>query len=206
MTGVPIRIEIKALILPCQFILPNGHVLFKIEEATLAHETFAGGMTPNITRVNYERGDGVGVLLYAQDTDEVVLIEQFRYPVHASRSEPDSDRKGWLLEIVAGIKDADGQAVARRELFEETGFALAGPLERLATFYLSPGGCSEQMELYLARIKKADGVKAHTGLKSEAEDIRTHVIPRTKALAMIADGRIKDAKTIIALLMLSRSA
>ena len=50
MTGVPIRIEIKALTLPCQFILPNGHVLFKIEEATLAHETFTGRMTPDIDK------------------------------------------------------------------------------------------------------------------------------------------------------------
>jgi hypothetical protein len=78
------RVEIKSRTIPYQFTLPNGHVLFKIEEATLAHETFTGGMTSEITRVNFERGDGVGVLLYAQDTDEVVLIEQFRHrPAHA---------------------------------------------------------------------------------------------------------------------------
>lgn len=196
------HVEIKSCQVPYQFTLPNGHTLFKIEEATLSYETFQGVMTPNIKRVNFERGDGVGVLLYCEEADEVVLIEQFRYPVYASRSEPNHQNKGWLLEIVAGIKDADGQVVARRELFEETGFELTKPLEHLITFYLSPGGCSEQMELYLAHVKKAEGIQQHTGLKAEAEDIRTHLIPRAQALHMLEHGQIKDAKTIIALHML----
>ena len=196
------NVKIKTVNQPYQFTLPNGHTLFQVEEATLSHETFDGTMTPDITRVNFERGDGVGVLLYAEASDEVVLIEQFRYPVYASRSEPKSSNKGWLLEIVAGIKDADGQVVARRELFEETGFELTKPLEHLTTFYLSPGGCSEQMELYLAHVKKADGILKHTGLKSEAEDIRTHNIPFKQARQMIVQGQIRDAKTIIALQML----
>lgn len=197
------RVEIKSVKSPYQFTLPNGHVLFQIEEATLTHEKFTGGMMPDLTRINFERGDGVGVLLYAEDSDEVVLIEQFRYPVYASRSEPDHPQKGWLLEIVAGIKDADGHVVAKRELFEETGFEISKPLTHLSTFYLSPGGCSEQMELYLAHVKKADGVQTHTGLKSEAEDIRTHHISRKKTKDMIAEGKIRDAKTIIALMMLN---
>lgn len=196
------HVDIKSIQVPYQFKLPNGQVLFKIEEATLSHETFAGSMTPDITRVNFERGDGVGVLLYAEESDEVVLIEQFRYPVYASRSEPKSANKGWLLEIVAGIKDADGQAVARRELLEETGYQLTKPLESLTTYYLSPGGCSEQMELFLAHIKKTDGIQKHTGLESEAEDIRTHIVSRKVALEMVANNQIRDAKTIIALLML----
>lgn len=196
------HVEIKSCQIPYQFTLPNGQTLFKIEEATLSHETFSGNMTPDIKRVNFERGDGVGVLLYCEDADEVVLIEQFRYPVFASRSKPTHKNKGWLLEIVAGIKDAEGQVVARRELFEETGFKLAKPLEHLTTFYLSPGGCSERMELYLAHVQKADGIQKHTGLKKEAEDIRTHLIPRHQALQMLAQGHIQDAKTIIALHML----
>lgn len=196
------HVKIKTVNQPYQFTLPNGHTLFQVEVATLSHETFDGTMTPDITRVNFERGDGVGVLLYAETSDEVVLIEQFRYPAFASRSEPNAPNKGWLLEIVAGIKDDEGPVVARRELFEETGFELTKPLVHLTTFYLSPGGCSEQMELYLAHVKKADGILKHTGLKSEAEDIRTHILPFTHAQQMIANGQIKDAKTIIALMML----
>ncbi|MBT3602407.1 MAG: NUDIX hydrolase [Candidatus Latescibacteria bacterium] len=196
------QVEIRSIETPYQFTLPNGHVLFKIEEATLSHETFKGGMTPEITRINFERGDGVGVLLYAEEKDEVVLVEQFRYPVYASRSINDDCPTGWLLEIVAGIKDGEGHRVARRELLEETGFELTKDLEHLTTFYLSPGGSSEQMELYLAHVKKADGIQPHTGLQSETEDIRTHTLPFSQALQMIKDGRIRDAKTMIALMLL----
>ena len=196
------KVNIKSVLVPYRFTLPNGHVLFQVEEAVFSHEKFSGEMTPDITRVNFERGDGVGVLLYADDTDDVVLIEQFRYPVYASRSEPRSEKKGWLLEIVAGIKDAEGHVVAQRELLEETGFELTESLDHLTTFYLSPGGCSERLELYLAHVRKTDGVQTHTGLASETEDIRTHVIPFPDALDMARDGRIQDAKTIAALFLL----
>ena len=198
------RVDIKSLHVPYQFTLSNGHVLFKIEEATLAHETFTGGITPDITRINFERGDGVGVLLYARDTDEVLLVEQFRYPVYASRSEPEHAHKGWLLEIVAGIKDDAGHMVAQRELLEETGYELAGNLEHLTTFFLSPGGTSEKMELYLALVQKTEGIQPQAGLASESEDIRTHLLSRSDALQMVDDGRIQDAKTVIALLLLKK--
>jgi len=196
------KVNIKSVSVPYRFTLPNGHILFQMEEAVFSYEKFTGDMTPEITRVNFERGDGVGVLLYADDTDEVVLIEQFRYPVYASRSGPEGEKKGWLLEIVAGIKDAEGQAVAQRELLEETGFELTESLDHLTTFYLSPGGCSERMELYLAHVRKTDGIRRHTGLDSEAEDIRTHVIPFSDALEMARDGRIQDVKTIASLYLL----
>ena len=196
------KVELKTLTTPYRFVLPGGHVLFRIEEATLSHELFNGKMSPDITRVNFERGDGVGVLLYAADTDEVVLIEQFRYPVYASDPEGDRQGRGWILEIVAGIKDAEGHAVARRELFEETGYELTDPLEHLTTFYVSPGGTSERLELYLARVRKAGGIREQTGLTAEAEDIRTHIVPFSEALERANDGRIRDGKTIIALLML----
>ena len=196
------KVEIKHIRTPYEFKLPNGHVLFKIEEVTLSHEQFGGGMSPDITRVNFERGDGVGVLLYADETDDVVLIEQFRYPVYASHPEGLRDGKGWLLEIVAGIKDAEGHGVAQRELLEETGCELTDPPEHLTTFYASPGGTSERLELYLAHVRRASGIRKHTGLASESEDIRTCTLSFAEALRMVGDGRIEDGKTILALLML----
>lgn len=196
------KVEIKSLRTPYEFRLPNGRVLFKMEEAVLSHERFDGEMSPDITRVNFERGDGVGVILYADDTDEVVLIEQFRYPVYASCPENRREGKGWLLEIVAGIKDGEGHIVAQRELLEETGHELTEPPEHLTTFFASPGGTSERLELYLAHVRRAEGVQKHAGLASEAEDIRTHIVPFPEALRMVADGRIQDGKTILALFML----
>ncbi|MDP6776229.1 MAG: NUDIX hydrolase [Candidatus Latescibacteria bacterium] len=196
------KVEIKRVSSPYEYALPNGRTLFRVDEAVLSHERFDGTMSPDLTRVNFERGDGVGVLLYASDSNEVVLVEQFRYPVYASLPEGAPGPRGWLVEIVAGIKDAEGHVVAQRELLEETGYELSDPLERLTTVYASPGGSSERIELYLARVKQALGIRDRAGLPSESEDIRPVVIPLPVALEMAQDGRIQDAKTLIALLML----
>ena len=196
------KVEIKKFEVPYEYRFPDGRAFFRIEKATLSHERFDGTMGPEITRTNFNRGDGVGVLLYIDDSDEVVLVEQFRFPVYASYADEKREGKGWILEIVAGMKDAEGHIVARRELLEETGFDMAGDPEHLSTFYISPGGTSERMELYLARVRRSDGILSQTGLARESEDIRTHVIPFQEALRMVDDGRIVDGKTILALLMM----
>ncbi len=196
------KVEIRRVQTPYEYAIPNGRVLFRIEEAVLSHERFDGTMSSELTRVNFERGDGVGVLLYASDTDELVLVEQFRYPVYASDPANAPTGRGWLLEIVAGIKDAEGRVVAQRELLEETGCEVSDSLEHLTTFYASPGGSSERIELYLARVKRAHGIRERAGLSSESEDIRPRIISFPDALAMVQDGRIQDAKTLVALLML----
>ena len=196
------RVEISSRSTPYEFQSSHGHVLFSMEEALVSHERFDGRMSPAVKRVNFSRGDSVAVLLYAGETDEIVLVEQFRYPVYASYPESERAGRGWILETVAGIKDARGPDVARREILEETGYTLQGELEHLTTVYVSPGGTSERTELYLARVNRLDGVRRHAGLESEAEDIRPHTIPFAEALRMVADGRIIDAKTVIALYML----
>ena len=196
------RVEISSRSTPYEFQSPLGRVLFSMEEAMVSHERFDGRMAPAVRRVHFSRGDSVGVLIYAVDTDEVVLVEQFRYPVYASYPESERDGKGWILETVAGVKDARGPDVARREILEETGYALPGELEHLTTVYVSPGGTSERTELYLARVSKPEGICQHAGLESESEDIRPHVIPFGEALRMVAAGRIVDSKTVIALYML----
>ena len=196
------RVQISSRSTPYEYHSPNGHVLFSMEEAVLSYERFDGRMSPPVKRANFNRSDSVSVLLYAWETDEIVLVEQFRYPAHARCPESERGGKGWILETVAGIKDARGPDVARRELLEETGFALTGDLEHLTTAYVSPGGTSERVELYLARVSKPDGIRKQAGLESEAEDIRPHTIPFEEALRMVADGRIVDLKTIVSLYML----
>ena len=83
--------------------------MFSVIKATLRYRRFDGHMSEEITRINIERGDSVGVLLYDPDEDVVVLTRQFRYPVYAGiESEIVEDRGGkqaWLLEIVAGNID-----------------------------------------------------------------------------------------------------
>jgi 8-oxo-dGTP pyrophosphatase MutT (NUDIX family) len=122
----------------------------------------------------------------------VTLLRQYRAPI---------DRVLW--EVPAGLRDVDGEdpaTTAARELAEEAGLQ-AGSLEHLVTFHNSPGFSDEQVILYLA-----------TGL-SEVPDDRQGVeeqhmevarVPLAEALAMVDDGRISDAKTVIALLATDR--
>ena len=165
---------------------------FKIDKAVIQYEKFNGEMSPEITRLNFNRGDSVGVLLYNEDNDSVILVKQFRYPAYVY------DGPGWLLELVAGMidKGRDAMSVARSELMEEAGYEV-DDLEYICQFYVSPGGSSEKVYLYVAYYHRKTG---HGGGKDcENEDIQVLEIPLNQAMKMIEIGEICDAKTIIAL-------
>lgn len=171
---------------------------FKILRARLCHEKFDGTMSEEVERVVFERGNAVGVLLYDADKDMVFLIKQFRYPAYLHGG------PGWVIEIVAGTQEKDRPAltVAHNELAEEIGYRI-DHLEFLCTFYLSPGGTSEKMNLYLGYLHHAEHVSAGGGLASEHEDIQIIEVSLPQALQMILWGEICDAKTIIALQQLA---
>lgn len=172
----------------------NYKNFFKIFRARLRHEKFDGSMSADIERLVFERGDSVGVVLYDADKDDVILTNQFRYPAYLH------DGPGWLLEIVAGVQDKgrDMLTVAQSELLEEIGYR-AESLQFLCHFYLSPGGSSERMALYLGYVHQAERIHAGGGLASEHEDIQIVRLNFREALEMIVRGEICDAKTIIAL-------
>jgi len=133
------------------------------------------------------RHPGAVAVLPLHDDDTVTLVRQFRAALDAD-----------LLELPAGIRDVDGEAdiaAARRELMEEAGLD-ADHLEHIVTFHNSPGFCDESVGVFLA-----------TGLRPVADDRQgieeEHMvierIALDEALAMVGDGRITDAKTIIGL-------
>ncbi len=167
---------------------------FKLDEARFRHELHDGTMSAELSRLVFERGDSVAVLLYHRAQDAVLLVEQFRYPAHARGEE------GWLLEVVAGILEADTPAlqVAHRELLEETGYRIER-LIPLHTFYVSPGSCTERIHLYLGYLDGGQQVGPGGGLAREHEDIHLVRLSLPEALRMIDAGEIRDAKTIIAL-------
>ena len=179
--------------------------LFRIVRAKLQYRRFDGQLSEPITRISLERGDSVGVLLYDPADEAVILVRQFRYPVYASLS-PDEQagagaRQAWLLEIVAGVKDAGLTVteVAHKELLEETGYEVKGSLQPITTFYPSAGGSSERIALFLGEVDQRRRVGQGGGIAAEGEDIELVVLPFSEALAMIVTGEICDAKTIIAL-------
>jgi ADP-ribose pyrophosphatase len=179
--------------------------LFKVIRARLQFRRFDGRMSDPITRINFERGDSVGVLLYDPQGDAVVLIRQFRYPVYASLAPDeragDGSKQAWILEIVAGVQD-EGRTireVAHKELLEEAGYAVQGELEPIATMYPSPGGTSERIHLFLGRVDRHRRAGAGGGVAVEGEDIQIVVLPFDEAMGMVARDEICDAKTIVAL-------
>jgi len=179
--------------------------LFRVIRTRLQYRRFDGRMSKPVTRISFERGDSVGILLYDPQGDAVVLVRQFRYPVYA-RLGPGARAGGgaqqaWLLEVIAGILD-EGETVrevAHRELLEEAGCTIQGELEPISTFYVSPGGTSERIHLFLGHVDRGPHSGTGGGVAAEGEDTQVVVLPFAEAMAQIAEGEIQDAKTILAL-------
>ena len=71
-------------------------------------------------------------------------------------------------------------------------------------YFSSPGGMTERIHLYLGLINIDEGVynssKLNTyGLPEEGEDILVHVVSRIQAMALLEQGKINNAATIIGL-------
>jgi ADP-ribose pyrophosphatase len=179
--------------------------MFRVIRATLRYRRFDGHMSEEITRINFLRGDSVGVLLYDPDEDVVVLTRQFRYPVYSSIDpvivKEGEAKQAWLLEVVAGSIDSGHSAVeiASKELLEEAGYVVRGGLRPIATIYPSPGWTSERIYLFLGLVDYKDQLNAGGGLPSEGEDIQVESLSFQESMMMIARGEVSDAKTIIAL-------
>ena len=166
---------------------------FTLDQVTLRYERFDGRMSEPLSRLLFERGNSAAVLLYAEAADSVVLVKQVRYPAFVK------DGPGWLWEIVAGMcADESADVVAQKELLEEAGYRVE-KLEHIMSFYLSPGACSERMDLYLGHVEGDGKVSAGGGLSEHGEDILVREFGWQEVQRMLKEGDICDAKTIIAL-------
>ncbi|GAB6053913.1 ADP-ribose diphosphatase [Magnetospira thiophila] len=175
---------------------------FRLERHTLRHKRFGGGWTDTFQREIFERGHAVAVLPYDPKRDEVMLIEQFRIGAHAAFRQLDwfgDAPSPWLIEVVAGIVEPGEtpEEVATREIVEEIGLQ-ALDLRKIRTYLATPGGSSESLILYVARVDSAGAGGIH-GLEHEHEDIRAYGVPATEAIAMVDDGRIINATAMLAL-------
>lgn len=167
---------------------------FRIDHFLLRHRLFAGGWSDELSREVFLRHDAAGILLYDPARDEVVLIEQFRLAAHLAGF------AAWQLEIVAGIidKDESAAAVARREAREEAGLAVIGEVVPIHRFMTSPGGSTEAVDLFCGRVDASTAGGIH-GLANESEDIRVAVKSYAEAMALLAEGRIENCYTLLAL-------
>jgi len=138
-----------------------------------------------VTREKVTHPGAVGIVPLNKE-GKIILVKQFRYPTGSV-----------LLEIPAGKmgKNENAADCARRELKEEIG-AAGGKLMHLSTFYTSPGFCDEILYLYLA----IDFERKENN-PEEDEFLVVVELKMKDALTYIKKGKIKDAKTIIGILL-----
>lgn len=170
---------------------------FKLISYKIEHALFNGG-TGTINREILQRGHAAAVMPYDPSTDSVLLVEQFRAGAMKSAQSP------WLLEFIAGMVEEDEHSadVVRREAHEEAGIKL-GEVNFISTYYPSPGGSAETIDLYWATadLSNAGGV---FGLRTEGEDIRSSVHSFDDAMQMMDDGLINNSLTMLLLLWFYR--
>jgi ADP-ribose pyrophosphatase len=131
----------------------------------------------------------VSVVPLVDDDATAILVRQFRAPVERD-----------LLEIPAGKRDVAGEPpaeTARRELEEEIGMR-AGRLDTLAELYMTPGFSDEVMTIFLARDLEPTSIAAH-GIEEQYMTLERVALADVPAL--ITNGTIADAKTMIGLLL-----
>jgi ADP-ribose pyrophosphatase len=163
-------------------------VLFQGRRIQLARDTIplAGGGTAERDVVLHP---GAVALLVLVDDGHVCLLRNRRLTVGET-----------LWEIPAGTleRGEPPEMAAVRELSEETGYR-ANRWRKLAEFYPSPGILSERMHLFLAR----DLTPGPLHLQPD-EELEPKVVDWSEALSWTLDGTIRDAKTLVALLLWDR--
>ena len=150
---------------------------------TLVREnvTLGNGHTTDLDII---RHPGAAAMVPLTADRKVLLLRQYRHAV-----------RGELWEIPAGTLEEGESAekCARREVEEETGYR-AADFVRLGEIVPVPGYSTEAITLYLCT-----GLTRREQNLDADEQIEVHEIPFDEALAMIPDGRIRDAKTIVGL-------
>ncbi len=144
-------------------------------------------------RESYDRGNGAALLPYNLAQRTVVLVRQFRYPAYVSGHDD------LMIEAAAGLLDNESpEQRIRAEAEEETGYRL-GEVTKVFEAFMSPGAVTEKLHFFVAPYEPGMRIGAGGGIASEGEDIEVLELPVDEALAMIAEGRIVDAKTIMLL-------
>ncbi len=153
----------------------------------------ANGEWQTQVRESYDRGNGAVLLPYNLKSRTVVLVRQFRYPAFANGYDD------LLIEAAAGmLDDAAPEMRIRAEAEEEIGYRL-DHVRKVFEAFMTPGAVTEKLHFFVAEYDAAMRVGDGGGLADEGEDIEVLELSIDEALAMIADGRIVDAKTIMLL-------
>lgn len=131
------------------------------------------------------RHPGAAAVLPVTPDGDVILVRQFRPAIRRS-----------LVEIPAGLLDVreeDAPTCAARELFEETGYRYS-TIEFLGGIYTTAGFSDEYVHLFRADTEPDAAAEPESGI----ELVRK---PFAEMVAAARAGRVRDAKTCVALLL-----
>lgn len=156
---------------------------------------FRNGAWKRLSRETYNRGNGAAILIYNIKKGTVILTRQFRMPIYDVNNE-----ESMSIEVCAGAIDNNDEPLETiiRETEEEVGYRISNAKQVLSA-YTSPGALTEKMYLFVAEYDYSMKVNAGGGLDCEDEDIEVLEIPFSRALEMIENEEIQDAKTIMLL-------
>jgi ADP-ribose pyrophosphatase len=137
------------------------------------------------------RHPGSVVLLATPSDNEIILIRQYRYTIDK-----------WIWEVPAGSlkPNEDPARAAARECEEEIALQ-PRRVERLRSFYPTPGFCNEEM-IFFRCSDLGPPAPDSTAKKDEDEDLEPRTFTLDEARAMLTRGEIVDLKTAVALSLL----
>src|SRR5262245_5834934 len=138
------------------------------------------------------RHPGSVVIIPVTAQNEIILVRQYRPAIGR-----------WAWELPAGsLKPGEDVALAaRRECQEETG-QIPSRLERLGSYFPTPGYCDEEMTFFKATGLRTPGPDDEDAHQDEDEDIEARAFSRDELQRMIAAAEVIDLKTIAGLNLL----
>jgi ADP-ribose pyrophosphatase len=139
------------------------------------------------------RHPGSVVIIPITAQNEIILVRQYRPPIGR-----------WAWELPAGsLKPGEDVAhAARRECQEETG-QIPAHLERMGSYFPTPGYCDEEMTFFKATGLRAPGPDDGEAHQDEDEDIEARAFTRDEIQRMFAAGEVIDMKTIAGLSLIN---
>jgi ADP-ribose pyrophosphatase len=165
----------------------KSETIFEGKEIRVRRDTIQTASGAPVEKAIVERPDEVLVIPQIS-SGEILLVKQFRRGVREI-----------LLELPGGKigKGEDALAAAHRELEEETGYQ-AKKLEEIREVLINPSWLTSKHTFFLAQeLSLVPQPKA----PDQDENIEIVKLPFEEALAKIDSGEIKDAKTILGLLL-----
>jgi ADP-ribose pyrophosphatase len=138
------------------------------------------------------RHPGSVVLVPVTDTGDIILVRQYRAPLGR-----------WAWELPAGSlkQGEDVETAAKRECQEELGL-VPESLERLGSFFPTPGYCDEEMNFFRASSLREPRKGDEEATPDEDEDIETQAFSVERIRSMIRSGDVIDLKTVAGIQLL----